>query len=161
MKTNSDRRIGTWWLGAAVALLVAAACSGAATTGSASSLSVAPSSTPGITSIQRTFIGVGEHPTVTVEAPSHQWHTFKGFAVVSDCCGIAFWDVGEVARNPCHSIGNLVDPGPTVDDLVAALVAQSMRHATKPTDVTLGGYSGKNLEWSVPRQWVVTGDGDF
>ena len=66
-----------------------------------------------------------------------------------------------MARNPCHSIGNLVDPGPTVDDLVAALEAQSMRHATKPTDVTLGGYSGKYLEWSVPKHWVVTGDGDF
>ena len=36
-----------------------------------------------------------------------------------------------------------------------------MRHATKPTDVTLGGYSGKYLEWSVPKHWVVTGDGDF
>ena len=161
MKTNSDRREGTWWLGAAVALLVAAACSGATTTGSASSPSVAPSSTPGITSIQRTFIGVGEHPTVTVEAPSPPWHPFKGFGVLSDCCGIAFWDVGEVARNPCHSIGNLVDPGPTVDDLVGALEAQSMRHATKPTDVTLGGYPGKYLEWSVPKHWVVTGDGDF
>ncbi len=36
-----------------------------------------------------------------------------------------------------------------------------MRKAPKPTEVTLGGYSGKYLEWSVPQHWVVTGDGDF
>jgi hypothetical protein len=74
--------------------------------------------------------------------------------------GLSFWDVGKVARNPCHSIGHLSDPGPTVDDLVTALEAQSMRNATAPTDVTLAGYSGKYLEWSVPKGMVVTGDPD-
>ena len=74
---------------------------------------------------------------------------------------ISFWDVGRVARNPCHSIGHLYDPGPTVDDLVAALEAESMRHATAPTDITLAGYPGKYLEWSVPKDMVVTGDSDF
>jgi hypothetical protein len=75
--------------------------------------------------------------------------------------GVSFWDVGKVARNPCHSIGHLYDPGPTVDDLVAALEAQSMRDATAPTDVALAGYAGKYLEWSVPTHWKVTGDSDF
>ena len=154
MTKHTHRRTGLRWLGIWLALLVAAACSGGSTTGSASSPTGAPP-------IQRTFIGAGEHPTVTVEAPSPPWTPYKEFGVTSDCCGIGFWDVGMVARNPCHSIGNLVDPGPTVDGLVAALEAQSMRHATKPTDVTLGGYSGKYLEWSVPKHWVVTGDGDF
>ena len=36
-----------------------------------------------------------------------------------------------------------------------------MRHATTPTDVTLGGYSGRYLEWSVPAHMVVTGDSSF
>lgn len=36
-----------------------------------------------------------------------------------------------------------------------------MRHATPPTDVTVAGFPGKYLEWSVPSDWVVTGDGDF
>ena len=36
-----------------------------------------------------------------------------------------------------------------------------MRHATTPTDVTLGGYSGRYLTWSAPEHWVVTGNGDF
>jgi hypothetical protein len=75
--------------------------------------------------------------------------------------GVSFWDVGKVARDPCHSIGDLYDPGPTVDDLVAALEAQQMRHATTPTDVTLAGYTGKYLEWSVPMGMKVTGDSNF
>jgi len=53
------------------------------------------------------------------------------------------------------------DPGPTVDDLVNALTTQRFRHATEPTDVTLGGYQGRSLEWSVPNDWVVTGDAEF
>ena len=36
-----------------------------------------------------------------------------------------------------------------------------MRHATTPTDVTLGGYRGRYLQWSVPTHMVVTGDADF
>jgi hypothetical protein len=63
--------------------------------------------------------------------------------------------------DPCHWHGNLVDPGPTVEDLVSALSAQKMRHATKPIDVTLGGHDGQYLEWSVPDDMVVTGDADF
>lgn len=43
----------------------------------------------------------------------------------------------------------------------AALTAQRLRGANKPTDVTLGGYHGRYLEWSVPPDMVVTGDADF
>ena len=60
------------------------------------------------------------------------------------------WDVGQVFRDPCHWQGQGFDPGPSVSALVAALVAQRMRNATRPTDVTLAGYQGKYLEWSVP-----------
>jgi hypothetical protein len=120
--------------------------------------------------IEATFNGAGTHPTVTVDAPSPPWtlytdDTGRGFAVTDVSGGafrsISFWDVGKVPRNPCHAIGHLYDPGPSVDDLVAALEAQRMRHATAPTDVTLAGYAGRYLEWSVPTDLVVTGDSDF
>ncbi len=170
MKTNPDRRRGTWWLVAAVSLSLAAACSGAASTGSASSPTVAPSSTTDAGLIQADFQGAGTHPTVTLEAPAPPWSLYRddtgrGFAVMNEAGGasrsISFWDVGMVPRNPCHPIGNLVDPGPTVDGLVTALEDQSMRHATAPTDVTIAGYQGKYLEWSVPADLRVTGDSDF
>ena len=169
MKTNPDRRTGSW-LVVAASLLLAAACSGASTTGSASSPTVAPSSTTDAGLIQANFQGAGTHPTVTLEAPAPPWTLYRddsgrGFALTNEAGGawrsISFWDVGMVPRNPCHPIGNVVDPGPTVDGLVTALEDQSMRHATAPTDVTLAGYQGKYLEWSVPADMKVTGDSDF
>jgi hypothetical protein len=69
--------------------------------------------------------------------------------------------VTQVPRDPCLWQGQLYDPGPTVDDLVQALVAQPLRDASKPTSVTLAGYPGQYLEWSVPVDMVVTGDADF
>ena len=157
MKSNVSQRTSIRRLGFLLPLFVAAACSSSAT---ASTPTVTPSPTPGTTTITRNFLGTGQHPAVTVEAPS-DWTPFKDFGVTSDCCGVSFWDVGEVAQNPCHSIGHLSDPGPTVDDLVTALESQPMRHATSPEDVTLGGYRGQYLQWSVPTHWKVTGDGDF
>jgi hypothetical protein len=50
---------------------------------------------------------------------------------------------------------------PGVDDLVAALVDQSMRNATKPLDVNLAGYSGRYLEWSVPIDMKSSAPAEF
>lgn len=67
---------------------------------------------------------------------------------------IAFgdWIIANVYKDPCRWQGSLLKPavGPTVDDLVTALVAQKDRHATAPTDVTLGGYPAKRVELSIP-----------
>ena len=108
-------------------------------------------------------IGAGSYPGVTVVAPPG-WHV-NNFSFVDPLSGpvlgISVWDVGKVPRDPCHWLGQLSDPGPTVDNLVKALVAQPLRHASKPTSVTLAGYSGQYLEWSVPSNMVVTGDSDF
>ena len=109
-------------------------------------------------------MGGGNYPDFTVHAPS-PWSTTDGYFVINHTVGVVLglsvWDVGRVPRNPCHWRGHLYVPGPTVDDLVAALTAQPMRNATTPIDVTLGGYRGRYLEWSVPPDMVVTGDADF
>jgi hypothetical protein len=122
-----------------------------------------PSPPHGAKVLRGTPAGGGDHPDFWVHAP-RSWSA-NGFYVWDDTDGpwlaISVWDVGEVARNPCHSIGHLYDPGPTVDDLAGALEGQALRHATEPTAVTLAGYDGKYLEWSVPTGAVVTGDSDF
>ena len=103
-------------------------------------------------------------PGYTVEVPggwsteSPQFVTKSGAGVI---IGFGVWDVDTIPTDPCHWKGHLVAPGPTVDGLVSALVAQSTRHATTPTDVTLAGQTGKYLEWSVPTDMVVTGKADF
>jgi hypothetical protein len=48
-----------------------------------------------------------------------------------------------------------------VDDLANALVDVPMRNATKPIEVTIDGYAGMYLEWSVPAELEVIGDSEF
>lgn len=57
-----------------------------------------------------------------------------------------------VYGDPCLWFDSRPDPptGPTVDDLVAALSAQSLRDASPATDITVDGYAGKAIELTVP-----------
>jgi hypothetical protein len=112
--------------------------------------------------IEGQVLGVGDYPGYTLEVPI-TWSVNGPFVVkpVPGVLGLSVWDVGRVPRDPCHWQASLVDPGPTVDDLVDALTTQRLRHATEPTDVRLGGFRGRYLEWSVPADMVVTGDADF
>jgi hypothetical protein len=103
-------------------------------------------------------MGTGGYPSYTVTVLGG-WYDHAGLFVIkypSAVCvpgpvlGVSVWDVGQVFRDPCHWQSTGFDPGPSVADLVTALVAQPMRNATKPADVTLAGYSGQYLELSVP-----------
>src|SRR5215471_15094158 len=157
------RRKNGRWLLAALSLLLAASCSTTAMSSLSTKATPAASTGPSLISLDGTPEGRSIHIGFRIEAPP-TWSA-DGFVVVHDTedpwLAISVWTVGEVARNPCHPIGHLYDPGPTVDDLVRALEAQSMRHATAPTDITLAGYPGKYLEWSVPAHMVVTGNSSF
>ena len=167
MRRISAYRESGRWLVLSASLFVAAACSSPMETnegsstpaGTASPSTPAPSSDPGVRTIDGEVLGGGDYPAFTLEVPA----TFSanGPFVTRGFLGVSVWDVGEVPRDPCHWQDTMSDPGPTVDDLVEALTAQRYRHATEPTDVTLGGYQGRLLELSVPEDWVVTGDADF
>ena len=74
---------------------------------------------------------------------------------------VGFWVIDQVYGHPCQWKGTLFTPGPTVDDLSNALVDIPLRSATQPVDVSLGGATGKVLEWSVPAEMVVNERGDF
>jgi hypothetical protein len=96
----------------------------------------------------------GKFPKVLVTLPEG-WANDDGWIVgpiepAGYVTGLLLWDVVDVYAHPCQWQGPRVHPGPTVDDLVAALVAQPLRNATEPDDVTINGYHGKRLEWSVP-----------
>jgi hypothetical protein len=77
------------------------------------------------------------------------WLVHRG-GIGSTPVSVQFWSVAQVYGNPCKWQGTLFTPGPTVDDLVKALVARPLRNATKPTAVMVDGNPGKYLEWSVP-----------
>lgn len=162
------KRDTTGRLLATVAILfVAAACSRAAEEGSRTPSSApTPSNSVVAGAITARVLGGGSYPGYSVVVPD-LWSVINGHFVVKATndpgfvLGLSVWDVDRVPTDPCHWKGHLVDPGPTVDDLVGALLAQQMRHPTEPTAVTLAGHAGTYLEWSVPADMVVTGDADF
>ena len=61
-----------------------------------------------------------------------------------------FDDISNIYADGCHWV--LVDPpvGPTVDDLVAAWADVPELAATAAVDVTIDGYAGKQIEFTVP-----------
>ncbi len=73
--------------------------------------------------------------------------------------GISFFSANGLYSDPCHwdvrGIGDAGPPGdmvvgPTVDDLVAGLRANTYYTASVPTPVTIDGYAGKELELQLP-----------
>jgi hypothetical protein len=73
--------------------------------------------------------------------------------------GLSAWIVGQVPTDPCQNRSTLVTPAAGVDGLVQAILAQKGRNATDPVDVTLAGFKGQYLEWTVPAD-VQFADGD-
>lgn len=109
--------------------------------------------TPATARVQTLGIGIDSYYTIAVPT---DWSILGDFILQGDpskpgpVLGISVWNVGLVYRDPCHWHDNGFVPKPGVDNLVAALVAQKLRNATTPMDVTLAGYAGKYLELSVP-----------
>ena len=177
--TTTSRR-DRLWLATIGSLLIAAACAGvgeqrssapAATSTPAPTVAASKAVTPtpsaaSALSTPRTIgkiLGDSAMPAYAVELPDG-WSAGDSHFMVKDGAsvfGVSVWDAVQVPSDPCHWKGHMATPGPTVDDLVRALLAQPTRNATTPTDVTLAGHAGKYLEWSVPEDMVVTGDADF
>ena len=93
-------------------------------------------------------------PKVVLRVPDG-WVSYKGFAVRSLVntprqLVVSFWNVVDVYGNSCHWLGPMIHPGSTVDELTAVLAVRPLRNATAPVAVSIGGYHGKYLEWSVP-----------
>jgi len=61
---------------------------------------------------------------------------------------LEFWQVSNVYADPCQSTGGPMSPavGPTVDDLTQALTHQAGFSAGPVTDVTIGGFAGKQFD---------------
>lgn len=152
-----------------VAILLLASCTGstaAPPTDTASASNTPSSSAPpdGLHTFSGYVIGRGDYPTYTLDVPDG-WiqykHMFAAKASGVDVMGVSVWDVGKVPLDPCNWHGTFQTPGPTVNDLVAALLAQRGRHTTTPKDVTFAGYHTRHFEWSAPAHWKVTGDADW
>ena len=117
-----------------------------------------------------TGLGAGESMSVTFTVPEG-WEGFAGACVIPrtgttapDGMGICFLEVNAgLYSDPCHGYAAGVDVlvGPTVEDLANALTEQAAYEATAPTDVTLGGYSGKRMDLQLPSDVASCDNGEF
>jgi hypothetical protein len=98
---------------------------------------------------------------VTLTVPDG-WRSFGGGSVLPveanssegpDGMSLGFGQVHGLYSDPCEAIGAAdVAVGPTVEDLASALAEQTAYEVTSPTDVTLGGYSGKRMDLLLPSE---------
>ena len=99
---------------------------------------------------------------VVYEIRAEGWSQWIGGAKFNDAghVGVSITTVVNLVRDGCQS--SWADPpvGPSVDDLAVALAALAPFQVTSPpSDVTMYGYSGKHLEWTVT-DLPTTGEGD-
>ena len=106
----------------------------------------------------------GVRATVTIPAPD--WYGFQYLTEVvkhgiaappQGAMLIGFGGDMSVYGDPCAWESTRPDdPAASLDELVAALSAQTSRDATAPVDVTVGGYPGKMLTLHVPEDAEFT-----
>jgi hypothetical protein len=94
-----------------------------------------------------------EVPDAVVEVPSGFDDEAAWYIVSPDQQEfLGLWAVGLVDRDAClHGEQDAFDPGPSVEDLADALVAQKSTRATAPQPVTLAGHEGVYVELASPR----------
>jgi len=95
------------------------------------------------------FAGAEDIP-ITFTLPdgwkNNGWGVIKGDPIV----GLIFINVANIYSDSCPPVQ--VDPpvGPTVDDLASAWASLPAFDATEPSDVTVDGFDGKYIEFTVP-----------
>jgi hypothetical protein len=106
-------------------------------------ITVAPTTETG------TFVGSEGDVSYTFTMPAG-WDNIGWGAIKGDpIFGFATAEVGNIYADPCQWV--LVPPfGPTVDDLVSAWANVPGFDATATRDVTVDGYAGKQIEFTIP-----------
>jgi hypothetical protein len=105
----------------------------------------------------------GISTVVTVAVPAG-WSAGDDWVVIGprgndlpDGMAIRFYTIPNLAANPLsHSAGNLDPPvGPTVDDMVQAIVVHPGWTASEPADITIDGRAGQLVSITIPADAVL------
>jgi hypothetical protein len=166
---------GSWKrpLAVAIVVLFLAGCAGATSSLPATS-SPPPSEQANVAPVrqhltgERYLFGPFGDGSVTIEATGPDgWFGYPSWAmdgpmpVRADAptgIGISFFTAQGLYSDPCHwdvqgtggaDVGDVV-VGPTVDDMVAAIRANTFYTSSAPTPVTIDGYAGQELELQLP-----------
>ena len=107
------------------------------------------------------FAGTSPFVPVTYTMPSDGWQADNVFVVKWQTFQVlvAFFDVANIYTDGCQWKRVDPQPGPSVDDLVAAYVNE-VEGVTAVRDVTVDGFSGKKIQYAVPdyREGECKGD---
>ena len=169
-----DRRVSTLVVGVAIALLAVACTTGVVPSsppGGSSPIPTAapsdpptgtptpiPSPTPVPTLPPSGALAPGSYRSdfITYTVPAG-WSAYGGFAALTNDShppnGMAIVPdrgIAVVYKDPCHWASTSAPVGPTVDAVVAALVAQKRGATVTPIDVTIKGFKGKQIDLMVP-----------
>jgi hypothetical protein len=76
---------------------------------------------------------------------------------------IRFYTINNLAANPLSIDDGVVDPplGPTVDDLVQAVLDHPALKASGPTDITIGGHAGQLITITIPLDVKLPANGQY
>ena len=155
--------------GMVVALIVVTGCAAGQSSSTSTALGT-PSSTPMALQPDDPALDAGTYVTQPLSAPHDSisftftvpdgWRAFGNFSILPvgegstegpDGMAMGITQIPGLYSDPCDASGPADVPvGTTVDDLVNAFTEQSAYVVTPPTDVTLGGYSGKRLDLQLP-----------
>lgn len=110
----------------------------------------------------------GFRAEITVAVPSGGWSSNGNWVLAAPATDpdngitIRFYTIPNLAVDPLsHAAGNLDPPvGPTVDDLVEAIVAHPGWIASEPTDITIDGRDGQLVTITIPVDGALPADGD-
>ena len=158
----------------AIIMVIASGCAGSTTSPSATSgpATAEPATAEPVTDVltggRYRFGPFEDMPSLTIVATGpNGWVGYPSWAmdgpepVRADAptgIGISFFSANGVYSDPCHwdvlgtgraDNGDVV-VGPTVDDLVAALQANTFYTSSVATPVTIDGYAGQELELQLP-----------
>jgi hypothetical protein len=115
-------------------------------------------------------VDAGPGIDVTVEVPTG-WSANGGWVVIGpggndepNGMAIRFYSgTLNLYTNPASPAEGQLDPpvGPTVDDLVGAIVAHPAWTASEPTDISIDGNAGQLVQLTVPADAEFTADDQF
>ena len=94
--------------------------------------------------------------TAMVDPSNNNYIVMKGNIYGTDFANMWPWGPTDATQpqlvwgTACQWTGTSFDPGPTVDQLATALAGLQGFRTTQPAPVTVGGYSGKELQLTVP-----------
>lgn len=160
VRPDRASRRSTQAIAVAIAVITIAACSSgtpdettaanAEPTATAPPLTESPVNATDVTSRPRESVGHFDDVPVSIIVPdgwaNGGWAVTKGDPIF----GLVIAEVGNTYTDSCPSVERDPPIGPTVDDLAAAWSDLPAFNATIPTDITVDGFDGKLIEFTVP-----------